>query len=87
MTPHWVGMVGTALIMLAFVPQIALLVRTRRAGALSVKSNALNATASGVLFGYALLRGDLIFMVVMGVQLAATAVIFALNILYREDAT
>ena len=87
MTPHWVGMVGTALIMLAFVPQIALLVRTRRAGALSVKSNALNATASGVLFGYALLRGDLIFIVVMGVQLAATAVIFALNILYRGDAT
>ena len=73
--------------MLAFVPQIALLVRTRRAGALSVKSNALNATASGVLFGYALLRGDLIFIVVMGVQLAATAVIFALNILYRGDAT
>ena len=87
MTPHWVGMVGTALIMLAFVPQIALLVRTRRAGALSVKSNALNATASGVLFGYALLRGDLIFIVVMGVQLAATAVIFALNIRYRGGAT
>ena len=86
-TPHWVGMVGTALIMLAFVPQIALLLRTRRAGALSVKSNALNATASGVLFGYALLRGDLIFIAVMGFQLAATIVIVALNILYRGDAT
>ena len=86
-TPHWVGMVGTALIMLAFVPQIALLLRTRRAGALSVKSNALNATASAVLFGYALLRGDLIFIAVMGFQLAATIVIVVLNILYRGDAT
>jgi uncharacterized protein with PQ loop repeat len=84
--PHWVGIVGTTLIMLAFVPQIALLLRTRRAGALSVKSNALNATASGVLFGYALLRGDLIFLVVMGFQLAATIVIVVLNILYRGDA-
>jgi uncharacterized protein with PQ loop repeat len=85
--PHWVGILGTTLIMLAFVPQIALLLRTRRAGALSVKSNALNATASGVLFGYALLRGDLIFLVVMGFQLAATIVIVVLNILYRSDAT
>jgi uncharacterized protein with PQ loop repeat len=85
-TPHWVGGVGTALIILAFVPQIALLLRTRRAGALSVKSNALNATASGVLFGYALLRGDLIFIAVMGFQLAAAIVIVVLNILYRGDA-
>ena len=85
-TPHWVGMVGTTLIMLAFVPQIALLLRTRRAGALSVKSNALNATASGVLLGYALLRGDLIFIAVMGFQLAAAIVIVVLNIVYRGDA-
>ena len=85
-TPHWVGLVGTALIMLAFIPQIALLLRTRRAGALSVKSNALNATASGVLLGYALLRGDLIFIAVMGFQLAAAILIVVLNILYRGDA-
>jgi uncharacterized protein with PQ loop repeat len=85
-TPHWVGILGSTLIMLAFVPQIALLLRTRRAGALSVKSNALNATASGVLFGYALLRGDLIFIAVMGFQLAAAIVIVVLNILYRGDA-
>jgi len=85
-TPHWVGLVGTTLIMLAFVPQIALLLRTRRAGALSVKSNALNATASAVLLGYALLRGDLIFIAVMGFQLAAAIVIVVLNILYRGDA-
>jgi uncharacterized protein with PQ loop repeat len=86
MTPHWVGIVGSALIMLAFVPQIALLLRTRRAGALSVKSNALNTTASAVLFLYALLRGDLIFIVVTGFQLAAAIVIFVLNILYQGDA-
>ena len=84
--PHWVGIVGTALVMLAFVPQIALLLRTRRAGALSVKSSALNLTASGVLFGYALLRGDLIFTAVTGFQLAASIVIIVLNILYQGDA-
>ena len=84
-TPQWVGMAGTTLIMLAFVPQIALLLRTRRAGALSVKSSALNATASGVLLGYALLRGDVIFIAVMGFQLAAAIVIVVLNILYRGD--
>ena len=87
MTPHWVGMVGTALIMIAFVPQIALLLRTRRAGALSLKSNVLNTSASGLLFAYALLRGDLIFIVVMGYQLAATILIVVLNVRYRDDKT
>ncbi len=87
MTPHWVGIVGTVLVMLAFVPQIALLLRTRRAGALSVKSSALNTTASGVLFTYAMLRSDLIFIVVTGYQLAAAILIVVLNILYRGDRT
>lgn len=84
MTPHWVGMVGAALIMAAFVPQIALLLKTRRAGALSVKSNALNMTATISLFGYAVLRDDMIFVVTMGFQLAAAIVILALNIRFRR---
>ncbi len=83
--PHWVGIVGTALVMFAFVPQIVLLLRTRRAGALSIKSNILNTTASGVLFAYALLRSDLIFITVMGFQLAAAILIVVLNIRYRGD--
>lgn len=84
MTPHWVGMVGAALIMAAFVPQIAVLLKTRRAGALSVKSNALNMTAAISLFGYAVLRDDMIFVVTMGFQLAAAIVILALNIRFRR---
>jgi uncharacterized protein with PQ loop repeat len=85
--PHWVGILGTALVMLAFVPQIVLLLRTRRAGALSIKSNALNVTASGLLFAYALLRGDTIFTIVMTYQLAAAIVIVVLNVRYRDGAT
>jgi uncharacterized protein with PQ loop repeat len=84
-TSHWVGIVGTGLIMLAFVPQIALLLKTKSAGALSVKSNVLNTTASGVLFAYALLRGDLIFIAVMAFQLVAAIVIVVLNVRYRGD--
>ena len=82
-TPHWVGVAGTVVVMFAFVPQIALLVRTRRAGALSVKSSALNTAASSVLFAYALLRGDLIFIAVMAYQLVAAILIIVLNIRYR----
>jgi uncharacterized protein with PQ loop repeat len=79
-------MVGTALIMAAFVPQIAVLLKTRRAGALSVKSNALNLTASISLFFYAFLRDDAIFVITMGFQLAAAIVILVLNIRYRDSA-
>ena len=82
--PHWVGMIGTALIMAAFVPQIAVLLRTRQAGALSVKSNALNMTASISLFGYAVLRDDMVFIITMGFQLIAAIVILVLNIRYRD---
>jgi uncharacterized protein with PQ loop repeat len=82
-TPHWVGILGTAVVMLAFVPQVALLLKTRRAGALSVKSTALNMTAAATLFAYALLRGDPIFIAVMAYQLAAGILILVLNIRYR----
>jgi uncharacterized protein with PQ loop repeat len=84
-TPHWVGIVGSALIMLAFVPQIALLLRTRRAGGLSVRSNVFNTTASAVLFAYALLRADVVFIAVMAYQLAAAILILVLNIVYRGE--
>ena len=83
--PHWVGIVGSALVMLAFVPQIAFLLKTRRAGGLSVRSNVLNTTASAVLFAYALLRADVVFIAVMAYQLAAAILIVVLNILYRGD--
>jgi uncharacterized protein with PQ loop repeat len=84
--PHWVGIVGTALIMTAFVPQISILLKTRRAGALSVKSSALNMTASISLFIYAVLRDDMIFLITMGFQLVAGIVILVLNIRYQEPA-
>ena len=70
--------------MAAFVPQIAVLLKTRRAGALSAKSSALNMAASLSLFVYAILRDDIIFVITMGFQLAAGIVILALNIRYRE---
>lgn len=86
MTPHWVGWVGTALTMIAFLPQIRVLRKSRRAGALSVKSNAINLTACASLLAYAVLRDDLIFVIIMGFQLASTLVILALNIRYEDPA-
>ena len=72
------------LTMAAFIPQIGVLLKTRRCGALSVPSNVLNMTASISLFGYALLRDDVIFVITMGFQLAAAIVILVLNIRYRD---
>ncbi len=82
--PHWVGIVGTVLVMAAFVPQIVLLLKTRRAGALSIKSNVINMTASVSIFGYALVRDDIIFIATMGFQLSAAILILVLNIRYRD---
>ncbi|MCH2186493.1 PQ-loop domain-containing transporter [Myxococcota bacterium] len=84
MTPHWVGMTGTALVMVAFVFQIAILVRKRKAGGLSIGSSVLNVTASTSLLAYALLRDEPMFIIIMGFQLAATLVILILNFNYRN---
>jgi len=84
MTPHWVGMLGTALVMVAFVFQIAILVRKRKAGGLSIGSSVLNMTASTSLLAYALLRDEPMFIIIMGFQLAATLVILILNFNYRN---
>ena len=84
MTPHWVGMLGTTLVMVAFVFQIAILVRKRKAGGLSIGSSVLNMTASASLLAYALLRDEPMFIIIMGFQLAATLVILILNFNYRN---
>ena len=84
MAPHWVGMLGTALVMVAFVFQIAILVRKRKAGGLSIGSSVLNVTASASLLAYALLRDEPMFIIIMGFQLAATLVILILNFNYRN---
>jgi hypothetical protein len=76
---------GTALVMVAFVFQIAILLRKRKAGGLSVSSSILNMTASSSLLAYALLRGELMFTVVMGFQLLATLFILILNLIYRNQ--
>ena len=75
---------GTALVMVAFVFQIGILLKKRKAGGLSVGSSALNMTASGSLLAYALLRGETMFIIVMGFQLAATLSILILNLFYRN---
>lgn len=84
MTPHWVGMVGTALVMAAFVPQINLLLKSKKVGALNLKSTVLNMMATLSLFAYAIVRDNTIFIVTLGFQLAAAIVILVLNIRYQD---
>ncbi|MEE3326276.1 MAG: PQ-loop domain-containing transporter [Myxococcota bacterium] len=86
MTPQWVGMMGTGLVMVAFVFQITILLRKRKAGGLSIGSSILNMTASTSLLAYALLRGEPLFTVVMGFQLVATLFILILHLIYRNQA-
>ena len=84
MTPHWVGMVGTALVMAAFVPQISLLLKSKKVGALNLNSTVLNMMATLSLFAYAIVRDNTIFIVTLGFQLAAAIVILVLNIRYQD---
>ena len=84
MTPGWVGAMGTALVMVAFVLQIGILLKKRKAGGLSIGSSVLNMAASSSLLAYAVHRGETMFTIVMGFQLAATLSILILNSFYRN---
>jgi uncharacterized protein with PQ loop repeat len=84
---HWAAngaaWIGTALTMIAFVPQIMVLARKRRAGALSGQSLGLDVVAGATLLAYAVERHEPVFVTILAFQLACSLAILALGLAYR----
>jgi uncharacterized protein with PQ loop repeat len=80
---NWAAWIGTALTMIAFVPQIMVLARQRRAGALSGQSLGLDVVAGATLLVYAVVQRERVFVVVLAFQLACSLAILALGLAYR----
>jgi uncharacterized protein with PQ loop repeat len=65
------GWVGTALVVIAYFPQIRHLIVQRCAWGISVSTWLIWLIASSVLFFYCVLRGELLLCVVQSVNIAA----------------
>ncbi len=76
---EFLGWAGTALVVVAYVPQIRHLIAERCAWGLSLTTWFVWLVASALLFAYCLLRGDRLFACVQGINLAAitTTIILA----------
>jgi uncharacterized protein with PQ loop repeat len=72
---HWLGLAGTTLVVVGYLPQIVHLVRERCSAGLSYKAYSLWAVASALLFLYALGAGDAVFIALQGYQLTAATLI------------
>ncbi len=72
---RWIGLVGTILCALAYLPQIIHLIRERCAAGLSVWAYVMWVVASGCLLTYAVAIRDPVFVALQGYHLIAATLI------------
>jgi MtN3 and saliva related transmembrane protein len=78
------GAMGVGIVVIAYVPQIARIVRTRRAAGVSIPTYLLWAAGSALLLVHAMGMGSAVFTVLTIFQIVACLVIIALTLSFRE---
>ena len=81
----WLGYIGTALVILAYIPQIIHLVRERCSAGLSVGAYMMWGVAAMLLLTYAISARDMVFIALQSYQLAATLLICVFCKRYEES--
>ena len=74
MSIHWLGYAGTALVIVAYLPQITHLVRERCSAGISFGAYMIWVLAAGLLLSYAMSR-DPVFMALQSYQVLATGTV------------
>jgi uncharacterized protein with PQ loop repeat len=82
---HWLGIVGTGLTIIAYIPQITHLLVMRCGEGVSLSAYALWCSASSLLCVYAIIAGEPVFIVLQGYHAAACALILFFGIRYRTS--
>jgi len=75
METNWVGFVGTALVIIAYMPQILHLVNAQCSAGISIKAYVMWLLSSLLLFGHAFSIKDPVFIALQSYQLGATTTI------------
>ena len=72
---QWIGFVGTALVIIAYVPQIQHLIAERCSGGISMRAYGLWFVAGFLMLIHAAAIGDPVFVLLQGYQVGASALI------------
>jgi len=75
METKWLGIVGTGLVILAYLPQLIHLVKERCSAGLSIGAYVIWSVAALLLLIYAISRNDPVFIALQTYQVAATILI------------
>lgn len=75
MSIHWFGYVGTALVVVAYLPQIIHLIREKCSAGISFGAYLMWVVAAALLLTYAILTRDPVFMALQSYQVLATGVV------------
>ena len=82
---HWLGILGTALVVVAYVPQMTHLMKMRCGDGVSLGAYLLWCSASSLLCVYAIVADEPIFIALQGYHAVACGVILFFGIRYRTS--
>ncbi len=84
MSLEWLGFAGTSLVVFAYLPQIAHLIKAKCAAGVSLSAYLVWTSSALLLLVYALTTGDSVFITLQGYQLLALGLIFVLSLKHRD---
>jgi uncharacterized protein with PQ loop repeat len=85
MSTHWIGFAGTAIVIIAYMPQIHHLVKGQCSAGISLKAYALWLVSSSLLLAHAFYLNDIVFVALQSYQLGATMTIVIFAWKYKDS--
>jgi uncharacterized protein with PQ loop repeat len=82
---HWLGIFGTGLVIIAYIPQITHLTKMHCGEGVSISAYALWAAASSFLCVYAIIAKEPLFIALQGYHAAACGLILFFGVRYRTS--
>jgi uncharacterized protein with PQ loop repeat len=82
---QWIGFAGTALVIIAYVPQIHHLLAERCSGGISIKAYTLWLVAGMLMLVHAVAIADPVFMALQGYQIGAGALVIIFGLKYKDS--
>jgi uncharacterized protein with PQ loop repeat len=82
---HWLGIIGTVLVTIGYVPQIRHSVMMRCGDGISLSAYALWCSASSLLCVYAVIAKEPVFIALQGFHAVACGLILFFGVKYRNS--